>query len=41
MGKTVLVATHDLNLIRAAEARVAARVLRLADGRLEAAEVDL
>jgi cell division transport system ATP-binding protein len=41
MGKTVLIATHDLNLIRAAKTRVAARVLRLADGRLEAAEVDL
>ena len=41
MGKTVLIATHDLNLIRATKARVAARVLRLADGRLEAAEVDL
>ncbi len=41
MGKTVLIATHDLNLIRATKARVAARVLRLADGRVEAAEVDL
>lgn len=41
MGKAVVVATHDLNLIRATKARVAARVLRLADGRLEAAEVDL
>jgi cell division transport system ATP-binding protein len=41
MGKTVVIATHDLNLIRATKARVAARVLRLAVGRLEAAEVDL
>jgi cell division transport system ATP-binding protein len=41
MGKAVVIATHDLNLIRATKARVAARVLRLAEGRLEAAEVDL
>ncbi|SDY68231.1 cell division transport system ATP-binding protein [Jannaschia faecimaris] len=32
MGKTVLVATHDLALIRAAKAQVSARVLRLANG---------
>ena len=32
MGKTVLIATHDLNLIRAAKARVQARVLRIAQG---------
>ena len=41
MGKAVLIATHDPNLIRAAEERVAARVLRLAGrpglGREEAA----
>jgi cell division transport system ATP-binding protein len=37
MGKTILVATHDLALIRAARAMVAVRVLRLADGRLAAA----
>ncbi len=36
MGKTVLIATHDLNLIRAAKAKVPARVLRLAQGRLQA-----
>lgn len=32
MGKTVLVATHDLALIRAAKSQVPARVLRLANG---------
>ena len=41
MGKAVLVATHDLNLIRAAKAQVQARVLRLRDRRLQAAGVDL
>ncbi|MCL4133558.1 UNVERIFIED_CONTAM: hypothetical protein GTU68_033268, partial [Idotea baltica] len=37
MGKTVLIATHDLNLIRAAKAQVSARVLRLADRKLQLA----
>jgi cell division transport system ATP-binding protein len=41
MGKAVLIATHDLNLIRAAKQQVAARILRLRDGRLQAAGVDL
>jgi cell division transport system ATP-binding protein len=41
MGKAVLVATHDLNLIRAAKAQVQARVLRLTGRRLQAAGVDL
>ena len=41
MGKSVLVATHDLTLIRAAKAQVAARTLRLRDGRLVAAGADL
>ncbi|MGG7645141.1 cell division ATP-binding protein FtsE [Rhodovulum sp. YNF3179] len=41
MGKTVLVATHDLNLIRAAKAQVAARVLRIRDRRLQSAGADL
>nr|WP_245218815.1 ATP-binding cassette domain-containing protein [Rubellimicrobium aerolatum] len=41
MGKAVLIATHDLNLIRAAKAHVAARVLRLRDGRLLQAGADL
>jgi cell division transport system ATP-binding protein len=34
MGKTVLVATHDLNLIRQAKAQVHARVLRIAKQRV-------
>lgn len=34
MGKTVLIASHDLNLIRAAKAQVSANVLRLKGGRL-------
>jgi len=29
MGKTVLIATHDMSLIRAAKAQVQARVLRI------------
>jgi cell division transport system ATP-binding protein len=41
MGKAVLIATHDLNLIRAAKQQVSARILRLRDGRLQAAGVDL
>lgn len=41
MGKTVLVATHDLSLIRAAKSRVQARVLRLNDGKLSLAGADL
>lgn len=41
MGKTVLVATHDLNLIRVAKAQVSARVLRIVRGRLQAAGADL
>lgn len=40
-GKTVLVATHDLNLIRAVKAQVAARVLRIANGALHLAGADL
>jgi cell division transport system ATP-binding protein len=35
MGKAVLIATHDLNLIRAAKSQVSARVLRLKDRRLQ------
>ncbi|MEM6933947.1 MAG: ATP-binding cassette domain-containing protein [Pseudomonadota bacterium] len=34
LGKTVLVATHDMNLIRAAKGQVQARILRLANGAL-------
>ncbi|MEL6167044.1 MAG: ATP-binding cassette domain-containing protein [Pseudomonadota bacterium] len=41
MGKTVLIATHDLNLIRQAKAQVAARVLRIRDRTLTAAGADL
>ena len=41
MGKAVLIATHDLNLIRAAKAQVNARVLRLQRGRLMAAGAEL
>mgnify|MGYP006274663013 CR=1 FL=1 len=34
LGKTVLVATHDLGLIRSARGNVSARTLRLSEGRL-------
>ncbi|MDX8354266.1 cell division ATP-binding protein FtsE [Cognatiyoonia sp. IB215182] len=34
MGKAVLIATHDLNLIRSVKSDVNARVLRLRDGQL-------
>ena len=39
--QTILVATHDLNLIRAAKSQVAARVLRIANGTLQLAGSDL
>ena len=41
MGKTILMATHDLSLIRAAKSLVQARVLRLTGGELQLAGVDL
>ncbi|MDP2738995.1 MAG: ATP-binding cassette domain-containing protein [Pseudorhodobacter sp.] len=41
MGKTIVVATHDLNLIRAAKAQVAARVLRITNRRIQLAGSDL
>lgn len=41
MGTAVMVATHDLNLIRTAKAQVSARVLRISERRLQAAGVDL
>jgi len=42
MGKTVVIATHDLNLIRQAKAQgVAARVLRIAQRRIQLAGADL
>ncbi|WP_309668317.1 ATP-binding cassette domain-containing protein [Tabrizicola sp.] len=41
MGKTILVATHDLNLIRQAKAQVPARVLRISKQRVQLAGADL
>lgn len=41
MGKAVLIATHDLTLIRAAKGQVQARVLRLVGGELQVAGADL
>ena len=41
MGKTVLVATHDLNLIRQAKSQLAARVLRISNRRIQLAGADL
>lgn len=41
MGKTVLIATHDMNLIRAAKQQVQTRVLRIANRRLQLAGADL
>ncbi|HEY0214189.1 MAG TPA: ATP-binding cassette domain-containing protein [Paenirhodobacter sp.] len=41
MGKTVVIATHDLNLIRQAKAQISARVLRIAGRRLHLAGADL
>lgn len=41
MGKTVLIATHDMNLIRQAKSQVAARVLRIAKRRVHLAGADL
>ena len=41
MGKTIMVATHDLNLIRAAKNHVQARVLRISNRRLQLAGADL
>ena len=41
MGKTVMFATHDLALIRAAKAQVQARVLRISNRRLQLAGADL
>jgi len=41
MGKTVLVATHDLGLIRAAKSQVQARVLRIRNGQIATAGADL
>ncbi len=41
MGKTVLIASHDLGLIRAAKSQVQARVLRISDRRVQLAGADL
>lgn len=41
LGKAVLIATHDLNLIRQAKSHLSARVLRLRGGHLEAGGSDL
>jgi cell division transport system ATP-binding protein len=41
MGKTILVATHDMNLIRSAKNQVAARVLRIRNRRVQLAGADL
>lgn len=41
MGKTIMIATHDLNLIRAAKSQVQARVLRIAGRKLQLAGADL
>lgn len=40
-GKTILIATHDMNLIRTIKPRVSARVLRISGGRLHLAGADL
>ena len=41
MGKTVLMASHDLNLIRLAKSHVQARVLRIANKRIQLSGADL
>ena len=41
MGKTILIATHDLALIRTAKTQTAARVLRIAHKRIQLAGADL
>ena len=41
MGKTIVVATHDLNLIRQAKAQIQARVLRIAKHRVQLAGAGL
>jgi cell division transport system ATP-binding protein len=41
MGKTILVATHDLNIIRQAKSQIAARVLRISKRRIHLAGADL
>jgi cell division transport system ATP-binding protein len=41
MGKAVLIATHDMNLIRQAKTQVPARVLRIVNRRVQLAGADL
>ena len=41
LGKTILCATHDLNLIRQAKSRVPVRVLRLRNGSIDAGGAEL
>ncbi|SLN59217.1 Cell division ATP-binding protein FtsE [Roseivivax jejudonensis] len=41
MGRAVMIATHDLSLIRAAKSQVSARVLRISNRRLQLAGADL
>lgn len=41
MGKTILIATHDLKLIREAKKQVATRVLRLKKGQMQVGGADL
>lgn len=41
MGKAVMIATHDIALIRAAKTQVSARVLRIAQGRIQLAGAEL
>lgn len=41
LGKTILCATHDLNLIRHVKSRVSSRVLRIKDGAVSLAGVGL
>jgi cell division transport system ATP-binding protein len=41
MGKTVILATHDLQLIRAAKSQITTRVLRIVDKKVQLAGADL
>jgi len=41
MGRTILVATHDLNLVRSAKSQVSARVLRIRNRHVQLAGADL
>jgi cell division transport system ATP-binding protein len=41
MGKAILIATHDLNLIRTVKSEVPARVLRINNTKLQMPGADL